>query len=82
MVVKSSYRLIRLISSGIMGGWPWPSSAAGVVVVEWRDAAGELTVRPENLLQSRRSDAIEGERMEVVDARVGVIPTVGQTRMA
>lgn len=77
MVVKSSYRLISLISSVIRDGWPL--SAAGV---ECDSAAGEVTVKPEDLLQSRRSDAIEGDGMEVVDARVGVIPSVVQTRMA
>lgn len=72
MVVKSSYRLISLISSVIIGGWAL-SGAAGVGC----DSAGEVTDKPEDLLQSRRSGKAEGEWTEVDEERVRVIPSVG-----
>ena len=73
MVVKSSYRLISLISSVIIGGWPL--SAAGVGCDS--AAAGEVTDKPEVLLQSRRSGKGEGDWTEVDEERIEVIPSVG-----
>lgn len=58
-----------------MGGWPL--SAAGAATVECDSAAGEVTDRPENLLQSRRPDETDGEETEAEEVRVGVIPSVG-----
>lgn len=46
------------------------------VEVECDSAAGEVTVKPENLLLSRRSDTIEGDRREADEVRDGVMPSV------
>lgn len=58
-----------------MGGWPL-SAAAAAAAVECDSAAGEVTDRPENLLQSRRPDETDGEEAEAEEVRVGVIPSV------
>ena len=72
MVVKSSYRLISLISSVIIGGLALSAAGDGC-----DSAAGEVTDKPEDLLQSRRSDTTEGARAEVEEELVGFIPSVG-----
>lgn len=76
MVVKSSYRLISLISSVIRGGWPLSLAGGGC-----DSAAGDETDRPE-VLQPCRSDATEGEWMGIDEVRVGIIPSVGHAKGA
>lgn len=62
MVVKSSYRLISLISSVITGAWP-------LLSVGERGACDEAD-KPENRLQRRFSGGSEGE--ETGDNEAGI----------
>ena len=63
-MVKSSYRLISLTSSVIVGG----------VTFSLEGSTGDEGDRRESLLQSRRSDRTEGDRMEVDEVGNELIP--------